>query len=645
MQGLFILFHLLVQPIPVNHHNIVINEIQAKHANELHPDDSLATDWIELKNTGFEPVSLQNWYLSDDFGKPKKWQITENLILQPDSLVLFYANGADNKRNTNFRLSGAGEEVVLTNSTGSCTDSISYNFLPAGISKGRNHAGTWKYFMQPTPGTQNIYASFEGIAPQPWFYPAPEAFRLKKASFISMHAGEKFSIHFTLDGSIPTLESPVYMAPFKAEDVVVLRARAFHKEYIASSVATATFFSNEGDASLPVFSVVSSPDNFYGDSTGIYVIGKNGVDGYCMPNVKRNYCRDWERPAHVEIFEPDGSYHAQELGVKIHGRCSRNFSQRSLAFFARREYDAGELPFALFPSLPMKKYEAFILRNSGNDFGHSMFRDALMSEIAKDKMQTDVQAYRPVRVFLNGRYHGLYNLREKLNEHYIAGRYGISAAQVVLMEESDQVMHGNAAELFDIKNYLMDTAVGIDKKTARILSVIDVESYIDYMVAQMYCVNTDWPMKNVKYWKSEETDEKWRWILFDTDMGFNIRGHGEDTDMFRHIFRTFESYDEPSSTLLIFSILWQSEGFRVHFRERCTKHLQTTFHPQRVMTIIDSIAAIIRPEIPHQERRWGLFTADWEKEVEELKAFARNRPHQMELHLQHWLKYQGGSNY
>ena len=45
---------------------------------------------------------------------------------------------------------------------------------------------------------------------------------------------------------------------------------------------------------------------------------------------------------------------------------------------------------------------------------------------------------------------------------------------------------------------------------------MDVQNFIDYQSAQIYFDNTDWPGNNIKYWRPQTSEGKWRWIVYDT---------------------------------------------------------------------------------------------------------------------------------
>ena len=55
---------------------------------------------------------------------------------------------------------------------------------------------------------------------------------------------------------------------------------------------------------------------------------------------------------------------------------------------------------------------------------------------------------------------------------------------------------------------------------------MDVDQYIDYQAAEIYMANADWPSSNIKFWRSSTGDNRWRWVVFDTDLGFNGNENG-----------------------------------------------------------------------------------------------------------------------
>ena len=83
------------------------------------------------------------------------------------------------------------------------------------------------------------------------------------------------------------------------------------------------------------------------------------------------------------------------------------------------------------PDLEIEKFQSLVLRNSGNDWNFTMLRDGYATGLFKD-IDIDIQAYRPMLVYLNGEFWGLYNLREKVNEHFIASHHPVDPDEIDL---------------------------------------------------------------------------------------------------------------------------------------------------------------------------------------------------------------------
>uniref|UniRef100_UPI003565AA9E lamin tail domain-containing protein n=1 Tax=Pontiella sp. TaxID=2837462 RepID=UPI003565AA9E len=104
---------------------VVISEFMAKNDETLVDGDGNYSDWIELCNLGTDAVDLTGWYLSDDTNNLTQWAFPSQSIEGGGFLVVF-ASGQDTAGyvdgsgylHTNFKLSGDGEDVVLTQSDG-----------------------------------------------------------------------------------------------------------------------------------------------------------------------------------------------------------------------------------------------------------------------------------------------------------------------------------------------------------------------------------------------------------------------------------------------------------------------------------------------------------------------------------------------
>ena len=517
----------------------------------------------------------------------------------------------DPKLHTNFKISSSGETISLVNPSGILADSVQTGYLPVNVSKGRqpDGSGNWRYFSESTPELPNTTQGWPGITGTVQFS-QPGGFYASgiQVSLSTDDPGDV--IYYTVDGSEPGDTAEVYHYPLYVFETTVIRAIAFHEGYLPARMSTATFFINT-DHDIPVFSISTAPANLFDPITGIYH--------------DNNIWQDWERPVHVEFYDTDDSSgFSIDAGVKIFGGWTRTLPQKSLAIYARDSYGYSEVEYPLFPDLPFDRYESFVLRNSGNDWMNTMFRDGLMTGlVAEDGL--DVQAFRPAVVYINGEYWGIHNIREKLNDRYIEMHHGIDHDSVDLLEGSGWPLNGDAVHYENMIAFIQANSMNDPANYEYIRTRMDVEEFITYEAAQIYFGNTDWPGNNIKFWRPRTPDGRWRWMLYDTDFGFGLA-----TD-YTHNTLAFATDpvgpdwpNPPWSTFLLRGLLTSNE-FRVDFINRYADLMNSSFRTERVIYQISQKKAMIINEMPNQFSRWGSNMWEWLNNIQIVLNFATER--------------------
>ncbi len=503
--------------------SIYINELQAINTSSvLNPIDGTYSDWIELHNKGTEGINITGWLLTDDPSFPDKWRVPFDSIIPPDGYMIFWADGRDEFAHTNFKLSRSGEFIGLYDPEGNAIDSVFFGYQEEDYSYGRapDNMDQWVYFDQVTPGTPNYATYFSGKCSDPAFSLEGGVYSGQQTITL-FHAENGVSIYYSVDGTVPDTGGKVYSGRIVIDTTTVLRVRAYKAGFLPGRVITQTYFIDE-TVNLPLVSLVTDPEHFFSDSTGIYVIGKNGIPGYCS-DIPMNLNRDWERPVNVELYDQSGKPEINQLaGVKIFGGCSRTrYPQKSLALYARSEYGKGSFDCQIFKDKPIYQFESFILRNSADDCTYTMFKDPMGQTILRD-MDLDLQAYRPAVVYINGVYWGIHNIREKINEHYPAGNYRLDSDDINLLKNNPQnewnVSHGSADEYNKLIHYVSNQNMEDERIYHYVTTKMDMNNYIDYQIAQIYLSANDWPGNNIKFWNTNEgPHNRWRWIVYDLD--------------------------------------------------------------------------------------------------------------------------------
>lgn len=468
---------------------------------------------------------------------------------------------------------------------------------------------------------------------------------------------ESARIYYTLDGSIPTRGSNQYHEPVligaetSGEEEfpkgVTLRAILFSDEFEeVSSVVTQSFFIGEQvefSSSLPIVSMTVDPDFLFHREFGLYT-GRN----YLYRGMK------WERSAHIEFFEITGVLgFSKNVNIRIHGVESRQLPQKSFRIYANSIHEEEKIiSYELFSDYknkyfgePVNEFETLLLRNSGTELFRTMFRDAFVQTLA-EKTNLDTQAYRPVNLYINGEYWGLYNFRERIDEFYVRNHYYIDPDDVAIIEYvanvglvGDQRAVNKYLQLY---SFISDNDITNEEIYRKVGEMMDLENFIDYQIIQIYSANMDWPQNNNVFWRLisrtgnpeayEGFDIRWRWILFDLDFAF----HNSSLDLM-----SFATRDDQSTFLL--RSLIKNDEFRHQFLNRFADLMNTTFSPQYVINRIEEMQFIIEPDISRHIARWSLPESldSWYANIQNKKDFATNRPSVMRKHLVDFFNLEG----
>ena len=723
--------------------SLVINEVLADNNGGLSDEDGEYTDWIEIYNYGEEEINLKGYGITTDLEEPFYWTFPD-INISPKSFIIVRASGKDRKDNlkflhTNFKINKKGENIYLTHISGEIIDSLEVPESDENISFGRKPDGTNNYAIlsKTTPGSSNkVNIIKEVIAEQRLESPifSHEGGYYSDTINLELYTeDDSLDIYYTLDGSEPTLKSNLYKGSIKIEsregeknnlaqiktseiysslkwktittDEVfkgtVVRAKTYKDGVFSDETVTNTYFINP-EYTLPIVSLVTDEDNLFGYENGIYVPGqiydtwkRNNKEIFQDENgtIPSNYNqkgKEWEREAHIEVFETKGKRVVdQNVGIRISGEYSRNYTCKSLKIYAREEYDdKGQIEYNLFKNLQKNEnsneyidiFKRIKLRNSGSDFNYTLFKDALVHSILEDTSIT-TQAYRPSVLFINGEYWGIHNIRENLDEYYVESHYGVDKNNVIIIEPDDaDSIYVNVGQENDIESYdniikfVQENDMSIQENYEYIKTKIDIDNFIQYIVAQTYINNIDWPQNNVKVWRSRNNaldvnegnyeDGKWRWMLFDTDRSFDnyesirieyiLNPNISLEDMPESIIGEYDKDIEWSFILI--QNLFKNEEFKNEFVDTFNYYLDTIFTSENVVEQINEMAQILEPEIEEHFNRWGMnptkiyqlvskfigkeneevtdWKAYWENEVDKLIEFAENRPKYIRQYLE-----------
>ncbi len=525
---------------------------------------------------------------------------------------------------TNFKLSSE-ETLYLFNAAGELQDSLYLPKLPNNITVGRfpNGANNQRFFEENTPNQPNPETYFEQLLTDEVLFSQTSG-QFDNGFVLTLSgASEGATIRFTTDGSMPTPISNIYQNPIEVRLTSTVRAGIFKTDYLPSEVTTHTYLIATNH-DLPIISLAFNPDDFFSETTGIYSFGNDFTDE--LPYFGSNFWKDLEKPVHLTFFEAGEVGFSSSAGAKIFGGWSRANPQRSLSLFFRSKYGNKSLKYPLFPKRPYTEYEAFILRNAGNDWQRTMLRDLTLTGLMENS-NLDIQAGRPVVAYLNGEYWGIYNAREKINEHYLSALHNVPTEDITILEFNASPIFGDNKEYLELINFIDNESMANANNYEKAAEAIDLANYVQYQVAQIYFDNTDWPGNNIKYWKHK--NGKWRWILFDTDFGFGIW----NAEQYTHNTLAFAlepsgpGWPNPSWSTRLFRNLIESESFKKRFINTFADELNTRFLAPKVKAAIATNEAIVSNEMQTHISKWGQTSMTaWRSKVNDMKNFAQQRP-------------------
>ena len=603
---------------------IVINEIMPYNSKYVKTGSGQYYDWIELKNISSHSVSLKDWGLTDNTGNPSKWRFSDITMAAGEKLIVL-CSGLNKKDTssgylqTNYRLSVTGEVIALFNAEDELIDRINVSEVPSEFSYGRvTGSRAFFYFQTPTPGSDNGTGA-KGFAAKPVIELAAGQYRGEQQ--VTLSCAEGAEIRYTTDGSVPTKTSKKYTSPITITETTALRARAFSEDTLGSAVATASYFI-DSPHTLPIVSLVTDPDNLFDKYYGIYTVG-TGTDDPAHLSPGANFWNDWERPVHFEYIEEDGDCGLSvDAGIKIFGAYSRVKAQKGLSIFARSRYGADTLAYPFFDSRPYTEYKSIVLRAGANDYNRTKIRDIVMTDLVRESTTIEVAAYKQCVVYINGEYWGIYNIREKINKYMLAQHNDIkNPDNIDLLVGNSRVLVGSNADYLALINFVKNNDLSVDANYKQVCDKVDIENFIDWNIAQMYSNNAD--LGNIKFFRSDEMDGKWRWVLYDFCWG--LLEEWED-GVARLTDPAGMGAGHGVSTALIRSLL-KNDEFEQLFLERFAYHLNNTFNKERVLAKINECADAIDNEIDRDFERWdcGSRTTWRNNQLKILTKFAEKR--------------------
>jgi len=452
-----------------------------------------------------------------------------------------------------------GENILAIHGLNSSLSDSSFLILPELIAS-RLYESEFAFFEVPTPGGPNGASSL-GIVDRvqadtpAGFYDVPVLVALSTQS-------SEAAIRYTLDGSTPTATHGIlYTAPIDVSGTTTLRAVSYRNDYISLPSMTRTYLyvddiivqSATGSAppgwpsswgsnvvdygmdpdvlalegasavksalqAIPSLSITTDLANLFDPGFGIYANPWN--DG-----------RDWERPASLELLNPDGSPGFQvNAGLRIRGGFSRSTDnpKHSFRLFFRGQYGDSTLDYPMFGlSSSVESIKKLDLRTAqnyswsfGGDPSNNFVTDGFsrLTQLEMGQPSTRSDWY---HLYINGQYWGLFQTQERAEAEFAESYFGGLAINYdVIKAEAgpyaiyatdgnldawyrlwDQVRQNqpNSATPTVASNDVYLQLQGLSSDGSENLAyenLLDVDNLIVYMINILYGGNLDAPISN-----------------------------------------------------------------------------------------------------------------------------------------------------
>ncbi|MCF8359992.1 MAG: lamin tail domain-containing protein [Prolixibacteraceae bacterium] len=498
---------------------------------------------------------------------------------------------------TNFKLKTKGEELFLSKGA-VVIDSIDVPKIFVDQSFGRvtNGARQTGIFIEATPGASNntSSANTNGYTGKPTF--SFEAGFYNASLSVSISTSEPNSIiRYTVNGSEPTAASTRYSVPVSISTTSTLKARCFSNNKLPGETTVATYLINE-DFSLPVLSVSAKHDEIFGAS-GIFT----------------NYNDTWDIPAYAEYFENDNSLaFSQDVGMQVDGGAggSRSHPQHSFRIEpGNRSLGDGDLKYKLMHRRPNRdNYPSFYVRNGSNQYLTLPYKDGLEVTALGRNTYTYYSAYQPIVVFINGEYFGVYELREKINDDFLEDNYGMNIDSLDFLGVSYfkgqqlEALRGSIDPFIDDFNRFQDMNIHADNYLDEVDKFLDIKSYTDYIIAESWVANNDWPYNNIKLFRCQSTGYRWQWAINDLEWGLNPNGW--TTSSFDHIEYMIEQGQWNYYTGYWYNMM-QNPDYKAYFINRFADLMNTSYHFSVIGPLENQMFNEIYPEMDGEFEKWG----------------------------------------
>ena len=607
---------------------LVINEIMQSNIDCIMDDiNEFPDSWVELYNTGTTSVNLNQYKIGLENDANTAWALP-SVNVPAKSFVLIYCDKEASGRHTNFRLDSGKGNLYLFKGSAVADKYEGIKKQPApNIAYGRKTDGGSEigYQLTPTPGNANCGTLATVVLGDPVFSVEGKVITNGQTVNLTLSVPDDApagtEIRYTLNGSEPTATSLKYSAPLTFNATRVVRAKSFCNGCLSSRSRTESYIFHPRAQEMMVVSIVTDDKYLNDNKIGIYVSGTYNSN-------KKNYEYNWRRPINIEMFEnsDEQSIINQLCETRIQGGATRSNQMKSLAVYANKRFGTKRFTYEFFPDQKpgLSDFKSIVLRNSGNDFDYLYMRDAVIQRSMGERQDLDWQAWRPAIIYLNGKYNGMLNIRERSNEDNIYTNYD-GLEDIDMLENWNDLKEGTRdnwnqfAAFYNEHNHTM----------AEYEERMDCIEFINLMAMNLYYNNQDFPGNNIVAWRPRAEGGRWRWVAKDTDFGLGLYGSSATYKTIEWLYNN--SYDSSRNwgntyeATRLFRRLMEDADFKREFIDRCAVYMGDFMNSAGTHEVWDPMYEMIKNEYPYHRKLINEWWPNYQQEMNSINTWLNQR--------------------
>ncbi|MCH2373294.1 MAG: CotH kinase family protein [Planctomycetes bacterium] len=518
---------------------------------------------------------------------------------------------------TNFRLSSAGETVLLVGPDGRVASRVDLPPQVRDRSYGRPDPNlpVYAYLLHPTPGSSNDTRSSATLIPsQPHIEPASGEYSsgFDATVWFSSFRFDNVEVRYTLDGSEPTAESSFFEGAIPIEENTIVRAAVFLDGEVISEPATRVYFLDADAYDLPIVSVA------FDDFSLVHTGGARETEG------------------HVSILSPSGRLVAATgMAMRLHGGAGRGGgleTKKSYRMFFRSQYGDAALNYRVVFETAVDRFDKLVFRGGFND----AFRTGSRAAFIRDQVIRDVHGDMGgvhahgawYNLFVNMEYRGIYNVTERLDKQFLASYFPEEGDNWFVINTGENVLDGGEEARVaweELKRFFREADLTDDAAFEEAGRVIDIEDYTRYMIVNIWAQNHDWPHNNWSTARPSRPGGKWIFFCWDTEWGFGLTPRGFEGNTMAQIN---DRGDAPIA--LPFLRLLRRVEYQKRFIADLEEYLEGPLSSDNVLPRVIAARELIADDV-HEETELPSPSGDfevetWESNADDVERFAIERP-------------------